>query len=110
MNLGQFFEFPLILIPIALVIIIALVVIKLVRNAKRKKLGLPKKEGMFKDLKGFIKKDNKDLRKRLYLTVGVLTIYIIGTTIEVPGTEEITKNLGFLELLNIMGGGSLKRF
>ena len=65
---------------------------------------------MFKDLKGFFKKGNKDLRKRLYLTIAVLTLYIIGTTIEVPGTQEITKNLGFLELLNVMGGGALKRF
>ena len=65
---------------------------------------------MFKDLKGIFKKGNKDIRKRLYLTIAVLTLYVIGTTIEIPGTEEITKNLGFLELLNVMGGGALKRF
>ena len=65
---------------------------------------------MFKDLKGIFKKGNKDIRKRLYLTIAVLTLYVIGTTIEIPGTQEITKNLGFLELLNVMGGGALKRF
>ena len=108
MNLGKFFEFPLILVPIAIVALLILFIV--LRKVKKKKNNLPKKEGMFKDLKGFLKKDNKDLRKRLYLTIAVLTLYIIGTTIEVPGTQEITKNLGFLELLNIMGGGALKRF
>ena len=68
----------MILIPIAILILIAVIIIIVVKNIRRKKKGLPKKEGMFKDLKGFLKKDNKDLRKRLYLTVGVLTIYIIG--------------------------------
>ena len=65
---------------------------------------------MFKILKQLFTKKNKDLRKMLYFTISVLTLYIIGTTIEVPGTQEITRNLGFLELLNVMGGGALKNF
>ena len=65
---------------------------------------------MFKSLKQLFTKKNKDLRKRLYFTIAVLTLYVIGTTIEVPGTQEITKSLGFLELLNVMGGGALKNF
>ena len=65
---------------------------------------------MFKILKQLFTKKNKDIRKRLYFTITVLTIFIIGTTIEVPGTQSITKNLGFLELLNVMGGGALKNF
>ena len=65
---------------------------------------------MFKPLKQLFTKKNKDLRKRLYFTIAVLTLYIIGTTIEVPGTAKITGNLGFLELLNVMGGGALKNF
>ena len=65
---------------------------------------------MFKNLKQLFTKKNKDLRKRLYFTIAVLTLYIIGTGIEIPGTSEITKNLGFLELLNVMGGGALKNF
>ena len=65
---------------------------------------------MFKVLKQLFTKKNKDLRKRLYFTIAVLTLYIIGTTIEVPGTQEITETLGFLELLNVMGGGALKNF
>lgn len=65
---------------------------------------------MFKTLKQLFTKKNKDLRHRLYFTIAVLTLYVIGTTIEIPGTQEITKNLGFLELLNVMGGGALKNF
>ncbi len=65
---------------------------------------------MLKTLKQLFTKKNKDLRKRLYFTIAVLTLYIIGTGIEIPGTQEVTKNLGFLELLNVMGGGALKRF
>lgn len=65
---------------------------------------------MFSNLKQLFAKKNKDLRKRIYFTLLVLSIYIIGTTIEVPGTQEITKELGFLELLNVMGGGALQRF
>ncbi len=65
---------------------------------------------MFKNLKQLFSKKNKDLRKRIYFTLLVLTIYVIGISIEVPGTQEVTKNLGFLELLNVMGGGALKNF
>ncbi len=65
---------------------------------------------MFKPLKQLFTKKNKDLRKRIYFTLAVLTLFIIGTTIEVPGTQAITKNLGFLELLNVMGGGALEKF
>lgn len=65
---------------------------------------------MFKSLKQLFTKKNKDLRKRLYFTIAVLTLYIIGTGIEIPGTQEITQNLGFLDLLNMMGGGALKNF
>ncbi|MBR3660707.1 MAG: preprotein translocase subunit SecY [Bacilli bacterium] len=61
-------------------------------------------------LKQIFAPTNKDLRNRLFFTLGALLIFIIGTGITVPGTTNITKNLGFLELINAMGGGSLKRF
>ena len=67
---------------------------------------------MFKTLKGLFTKKNKDLRKRLYFTIAVLTLYIIGTMIPVP-VEELNAQMevyGFLELLDVMGGGALKRF
>ena len=65
---------------------------------------------MFKTLKQLFTKKNKDIRKRVYFTLAVLTLFVIGTTIEVPGTQEITKSLGFLELLDVMGGGALSNF
>ncbi|MBQ6546837.1 MAG: preprotein translocase subunit SecY [Bacilli bacterium] len=67
---------------------------------------------MLKTLKGLFTKKNKDLRKRLYFTIAVLTLYIIGTGIPVP-VEELNAQMsvyGFLELLDVMGGGALKRF
>ena len=36
-----------------------------------------------------------------------LAIFIIGTNVRIPGTTE-NNNLGFLELLNVIGGGALK--
>ena len=68
---------------------------------------------MFKTLKQlFTKKNNKDLRKRLYFTIAVLTLYIIGIGIQVPNIDlnDQIGSLGFLELLDVMGGGGLKRF
>ncbi|MBQ8892155.1 MAG: preprotein translocase subunit SecY [Bacilli bacterium] len=65
---------------------------------------------MFAIIKQIFAPTNKDLRNRVFFTLGALLIFIIGTGITVPGTTNITKNLGFLELINAMGGGSLKRF
>ncbi len=65
---------------------------------------------MFNNLKQIFSSTNKDLRKRIYFTLIVLTIFCIGTNITVPGAASITKELGFLELLNLMAGGSLKNF
>ena len=65
---------------------------------------------MFQTLKQLFAPTNKDLRKRILFTLGALMIFVIGTSIRVPGTDEITSNLGFLELMNAMGGGGLKNF
>lgn len=65
---------------------------------------------MFSNLKGLFSPNNKDLRKRILFTLVVLAIFSIGTTIVVPGAKAITSDLGFLELLNLMSGGSLKTF
>ena len=65
---------------------------------------------MFATIKQIFKPTNKDLRKRLLFTLGVLFIFKIGTVIRIPGTENLTDNLGFLELINAMGGGALKQF
>ena len=65
---------------------------------------------MFAPLKQLFTRTNKDLRKRILFTLGVLIIFIVGTLIRVPGTQDLTGSLGFLELMNAMGGGALKRF
>ena len=65
---------------------------------------------MFSTMKQLFTKSNKDLRHRIYFTLGALAIFILGINIRVPGTEDLTSNLGFLDLINAMGGGALKRF
>ena len=65
---------------------------------------------MFKTLKQLFTPTNKDLRHRIYFTLGALIIFILGISIRVPGTQDLTSSLGFLELLNTMGGGALKNF
>ena len=65
---------------------------------------------MFANLKQIFAPTNKDLRNRIFFTLGALLIFIVGTTLRVPGTANITSNLGFLELINAMGGGALKNF
>lgn len=65
---------------------------------------------MFSNLKGLFSPTNKDLRKRMLFTLACLAIFALGTNIIVPGAKSITQNLGFLELLNLMSGGSLKTF
>ena len=65
---------------------------------------------MFKSMKQLFTSSNKDLRKRIYFTLGALMIFILGISIRVPGTEDVTSSLGFLDLLNTMGGGALKNF
>ena len=65
---------------------------------------------MFKNLRQLFQKKNKDLIGRILFTMFVLTIYVVGISITVPGTESLLQSLGFLELLNVMGGGALKNF
>ena len=63
-----------------------------------------------KTMKELFTSGNKDLRHRIYFTLVALTVFILGISIRVPGTEDLTKNLGFLELINTIGGGALKNF
>jgi len=65
---------------------------------------------MFANLSGLFGPTNKDLRKRIYYTLACLAVFALGTNIIVPGASEITANLGFLELLNLMTGGGLRQF
>ena len=63
---------------------------------------------MFAKIKDIFAKRNKDLRKRILFTLGALAIFIVGTNVKVPGVPNVNSNLGFLELLNVIGGGALK--
>ena len=65
---------------------------------------------MFKVIKQIFAPSNKDIRNKILFTLLILFIYKVGTSVRVPGTQNITQDLGFLELLNVMGGGSLKNF
>lgn len=65
---------------------------------------------MFATFKQVFKSTNKDLRNRIFFTLGALIIFSLGNAITVPGMERIVGDLGFLELLNSMAGGGLKKF
>ena len=53
---------------------------------------------------------NKDLRKKLYFTFFCLFIFKLGTAVVVPGVENEKLNVGFLKLLDMMGGGAMQNF
>lgn len=68
---------------------------------------------MFANFKQIFKPANKDLRKKIYFTFLCLFVFKLGTTIVVPGIDKNslgTNSLGFLELMNLMGGGALEQF
>ena len=65
---------------------------------------------MFKSLNGLFSPQNKDLRKRIYFTLLILAVFAFGSNIVVPGAKGKIEGLGFLDLLNLMSGGSLKTF
>jgi preprotein translocase subunit SecY len=68
---------------------------------------------MFATIKQIFNPKNKDLQKRVLFTLFALIIFKIGTAIIVPGINKDslgTDNLGFLELINAMGGGALEKF
>ncbi|HHT38454.1 MAG TPA: preprotein translocase subunit SecY [Mollicutes bacterium] len=65
---------------------------------------------MFALLKQIFSRKNKDVKQRVFFTLFALFIFKLGTMIQVPGTTSITKDLGFLELMDAMGGGAFKQF
>ena len=64
---------------------------------------------MFKKVKQFFSPENKDLRKKVWFTFAMLFIFKIGTALVVPGVDA-NLNVGFLELLNVLGGGAMENF
>jgi preprotein translocase subunit SecY len=68
---------------------------------------------MFAKLLQIFNPKNKDLQKRILFTFGALFVFKLGIAIIVPGIDQNalgTRNLGFLELINAMGGGAMERF
>lgn len=68
---------------------------------------------MFANMKQIFNPKNKDLQKRILFTLFVLFIFKLGTTIIVPGIDRDalgTNDLGFLGLINAMGGGAMEKF
>ena len=64
---------------------------------------------MFSNLKLIFSPKNKDIRRRIGFTLFCLLIFIVGTTIPVPGVDSL-KNIDFGDLANAITGGSLRRF
>lgn len=68
---------------------------------------------MFSTVKQIFHPNNKDLRKKILFTLFALFVFKIGTTIIVPGIDKEmlgTDKLGFLQLLNTLGGGAMEKF
>ena len=68
---------------------------------------------MFANMKQIFSPKNKDLQKRILFTLFVLFIFKLGTDIIIPGVDRDalgTGNLGFLGLVNAMGGGAMEKF
>lgn len=68
---------------------------------------------MFDTFKQIFKPKNKDIQKRILFTLVCLFVFILGKAIVVPGVDKYSlgvTQLGFLELINIMGGGALEQF
>lgn len=68
---------------------------------------------MFAKIKQIFNPKNKDIRKKIVFTLVVLFIFKLGTSIIVPGVAGLkaeASSLGFLELINMMGGGALGQF
>ena len=64
---------------------------------------------MFSNLKLVFNKKNKDIRNRIVFTLLCLLIFIVGTSIPVPGVTSL-KNVYFGDLANAITGGSIRRF
>ena len=68
---------------------------------------------MFATINQIFNPRNKELQKRILFTFACLIVFKVGTAIVVPGIDQAalgTRSLGFLELMNVMGGGALERF
>ncbi|MDD3187113.1 MAG: preprotein translocase subunit SecY [Bacilli bacterium] len=68
---------------------------------------------MFATIKQIFNPKNKDIQKRLLFTFAVLFVFRLGASIIIPGIDKDSlgvNDLGFLQLINVMGGGALEKF
>lgn len=65
---------------------------------------------MFRGFSQLFNKANKDLRKRIYITLFCLGLFALGSSVAIPWATQIYQDLGFLEIFNIMSGGGLRSF
>ncbi len=68
---------------------------------------------MFATIKQIFNAKNKDIQKRILFTLACLFVFVLGKAIIVPGIDKYqlgVTQLGFLELINVMGGGALGQF
>lgn len=68
---------------------------------------------MFATIKQIFSTKNKDIQKRILFTLVCLAVFVLGKSIIVPGIDKYNlgvDRLGFLELINVMGGGALEKF
>ena len=55
---------------------------------------------------------NKEIRKKIFFTLGILFIYRLGSSIPAPGINDIVIKLSansILNMMNILGGGSIEQ-
>ena len=57
---------------------------------------------------------NKDIRKRIFITLGLLLIYRVGAAIPVPGVDsaKLSSSIGdnsILSMMNLLGGGTFEK-
>lgn len=65
---------------------------------------------MFRGFSQIFNKANKDLRKKIYITLFCLGLFALGSSVTIPWATQIYQDLGFLEIFNIMSGGGLRSF
>lgn len=68
---------------------------------------------MFASIKQIFNPKNRDIQKRILFTLACLAVFVLGKAIVVPGIDQYSlgvDRLGFLELINVMGGGALEQF
>lgn len=65
---------------------------------------------MFRGFSQLFNKANKDLRKRIYITLFCLGLFALGSSVTIPWAPQIYQDLDFLEIFNIMSGGGLRSF